>query len=89
MATVTRTTAYEIKLTDREMDSLRYIAGRYEYANVLLDGLVELEDKPGWYGLFESDAWDFYNAVEEEDGYYPLAGGNLLRKLQDLEQEIV
>ncbi len=80
-------TPYKLCLTKKERDSLRYIAERYDYAAVLDTDLYKLPD--GCYGLDERSAWAFEEAVEGEDGWLPLAGGKLRKKIEDLLEEIV
>lgn len=79
--------AYTIRLSKSAMKSLRFIADRYLYAEVLIDGLYE--DEPGVYRLSEATAWAFRDAVEEEDGYLPLAGGELQEAMTSLLDSIV
>lgn len=86
--------AYRIRITDDEMDSLSYIGERYEYASVLVDALEPSPDfeetsNGDVYTLSESDAWEFAEAVEEEDGHLPLLGGELRAKVQTLLDNIV
>jgi hypothetical protein len=79
--------AYRLRLSDKDFSALGYIADRYTYADVLYKALDDQGD--GTYCLGEPDAWEFQSAVEEEDGYLPLAGGNLQSQMHKLLQEIV
>lgn len=81
--------AYRIRITEDEMESLQYIGARYEYAKVLYDALEQDEEDDELYTLAESDAWEFSEAVDEEDGYLPLLGGDLATKVQALLDNIV
>jgi len=81
--------AYKIRITDDEMDSLGFIADRYTYADVLYDALEQDGDDEELYHISEPDAWEFMEAVEEEDGHLPLMGGELATKVQALLDNIV
>lgn len=80
--------AYKIEMTEQEYDDLGYIADRYTYAQVLYDGM-DYDEETGIAEIPEHVAWEFSEAVEDEDGFMPLLGGDLLRKVVDFWQEIV
>lgn len=79
---------YRIRITEQELEALDYIGERYDYASVLMDVLVET-DTDGVYEISESDAWEFAEAVEAEDGHLPLLGGSLAERVQALLDNIV
>lgn len=81
--------AYKIRITEPEMESLDYIGERYDYARVLLDALEQDEEDDELYHIEEHNAWEFMEAVEAEDGYLPLLGGDLATKVQALLDNIV
>jgi len=68
-------------LTEAELDSLRYIAGRYKSGELLLDGYDEE------HGISYNDAHDALLATEGDGGDFgtvPLAGGTLEEKIWKL-----
>lgn len=79
---------YRIRISDDEMEALNYIGARYEYAKVLADALEET-DTSGVYEISEADAWEFSEAVEDEDGHLPLLGGSLADRVQALLDNII
>ena len=81
--------AYKIRITEDEMESLDYIGERYEYARVLVDIAQQDDSDPELYHIDESDAWEFSEAVDAEDGDLPLLGGALADKVQALLDNIV
>ena len=81
--------SYRIRLTDNELDSLGYIGDRYDYARVLYKALEQDDDDGELYHLSEPDAWEFSEAVEQEDGYLPMMGGDLKVKVETLLLNIV
>lgn len=82
--------AYQIALSAEEVDSLCWLVGRYHYAETLWkimggvndDGTMDAE-------LEEHQAWEFRQAVEEEDGFLPCCGGTLAAKMVRLLGAIV
>jgi hypothetical protein len=80
--------AYKLRVTDEEIESLDYIGDRYDYAKVLVDAL-EPTDTDDLYEIQESDAWEFAEAVEAEDGHLPMLGGSLADRVQALLDNIV
>jgi hypothetical protein len=82
--------AYRLTLTPDEVDSLCWLAGRYCYADTLWkimggvndDGTMDAD-------LAEHQAWEFQQAVEEEDGFLPCCGGTLAAKIMRLLDAIV
>ena len=81
--------AYKIRITEPEMESLGFIADRYNYASVLYDALKQDDEDEDLWHLSEADAWEFNDAVEDEDGYLPLMGGELATKVQAILDNIV
>jgi len=79
---------YTLQLSEKELESLEYIADRYAYADVLVSSLEET-DEPGLFTISESDMFEFYTAVEEEDGHLPLLGGKLKGKIEALLDKVV
>jgi hypothetical protein len=84
---------YRIELDEQERKSLDWIADRYGYADTLAARLVPLDDRPSSpgatvYGIREYEGWEFADAVDAEDGWLPLAGGELARKLGELYEAI-
>jgi hypothetical protein len=81
---------YRIALTAAEVDLLSWLVGRYRYAETLWkimggvndDGTMDAE-------LAEHQAWEFQQAVEEEDGFLPCCGGTLAAKMVRLLDAIV
>lgn len=80
---------YNLRLSDKEYKTLRYIADRYTYAATLFDALQQDAQDAELYHLSESDAWEFMEDVEREDGHLPLMGGVLAAKVQTLLDNIV
>jgi hypothetical protein len=94
---------YLLSLTPKEIDSLGYIADRYQYAESIYDSIEwssqnrvsedeMINPKPNKQYLWavpEHAAWDFMELVNMEDGIMPLAGGNLLNQLNILYDSIV
>ncbi len=74
--------AYHLKLTAAEVDSLCWLVGRYHYAETLWkimggvndDGTMDAD-------LDEHKLWEFQKAVEEEDGFLPCCGVTLAAKI--------
>ena len=81
---------YTINLTDDELASLGYIAGRYDYASILLSLLTPVScTEMGKFKLEEHEAWAIKEAIDNEDGYLPLCGGALAGKITNLVDSIV
>ncbi len=86
------TKAYSFPITAEEVNSLRYIADRYTYAEVLYNlGYTPNDDESddGVIALTEGEAWEVQEACEAEDGWLTLMGGELKEKLETLLYSIV
>lgn len=81
---------YGITLTASEVDSLCWLAGRYHYAKTLWTIMGGVDDDGTMHAeLSEHQAWEFKEAVEEEDGFLPCCGGTLAAKMIKLLESIV
>jgi len=78
---------YRLKLEGYEYETIRFIADRYNYAQVLLD-VSEYDPETGICQISDSDAWKLVEAVSDEDGFLPLMSGKLYMKLMRLANEI-
>ena len=82
---------YHLRLTEGEIDSLSWVAARYDSADTLIQAL-EAEDDAGHFTISEADAWGYLEALAAEDGdcmVPPCIGGDLATKLIDFATAIV
>ena len=82
--------SYCFALTEPEVDSLCWLAGRYRYADVLWKIMGGVNDDGTMNAdLAEHQVWELQQAVEEEDGFLPCCGGTLAGKIMRLLDSIV
>jgi hypothetical protein len=82
-----------------ELESLQWIAERYQYATELERAILHAKVDPEWsidsdrypvtFDIRESDAWNVQNAVEQEDGFLTCMGGRLKDEVLKLLDRIV
>lgn len=82
-----------------ELESLQWIAERYEYATELERAILNAKVDPEWsidserypvtFDISESDAWNVADAVEREDGFLTCMGGRLKDEVLKLLGSIV
>lgn len=80
---------YSLRLTDRELSTLEYIAERYTYAATLRAALQPDDHDAGLYHMNEADAWLLLEETEDDQADLPLMGGALKVKVRTLIDNIV
>jgi hypothetical protein len=84
--------------SQEELDSLGWIADRYDYAEAIERALVDATPidweanegpYPVTFDISEPAAWSIQEAVEAEDGYLTCMGGRLREEVQRLLDRIV
>lgn len=77
--------AYKLTLTEQDVRDIGFIGGRYSWSNNLrgLDA--------GEHEFSEARAWDYVQAVDEDDGLFPMLDqqSELFDKLWKLYTEVV
>jgi len=84
--------SYDIQISDKEMESLRFLAHRYDSAKTLYDGLELVDEEKGFYTIPEHVLWDTYEATKEDgggEGIIPNLGGALGKKVNHLFSSMV
>lgn len=80
--------AYRITIDDDDANAIGFSAGRYGWSDWLFtQGITEA----GTHDLAEHEAWDFMDAVREDDYALPLLSptSNLYAEIRRLESKIV
>lgn len=81
---------YELRLTDREVDTLGWLADRGYFPELLFDEMFTSENDPELYLIPEHAAWSLIDLRENDpDAYLSCLGDPLLSKIIKLEQDIV
>lgn len=79
---------YEIDFSESEVESLRWLADRYSYAEIIWKATCPAS---GRCDLAEHEAWDLQSCVNDgvDGGYLPCAGGSLREKIDGLLNSII
>jgi hypothetical protein len=85
---------YHVWLSKSAHSGLYWIGNRYEYSDLLIKYLSPSEDVDdhsgeGTYWLSETEAWLVVDAIDNEDGFLPCAGGDLADAIVKLYEEVV
>jgi hypothetical protein len=75
-----------------ELDSLRWLAGRYDSAQLLLDCAGDPDELPHKVGVPEHVAWNILDATEGDGadrGIVPCLGGRLGDEIHEMLDNVV
>lgn len=80
---------FDLYLNSQENEQLLEIGDKYQWASVLWH-IALPGSKPGHFVVYQADAWEWKEVVDQErKGFLPLAKGLLRRKVTELYNKIV